>query len=971
MRIILKIIGLLILGLTTLQLQAQDRTIEGKVTDESDIAMPGVNVLVKGTNVGTATDEGGRYEIKVDGDVTLIFSMIGFKEVEVATREYDSNVINITMEEETIGLDEVTVVGYSEIETEHVASSVAKVDMEKIETQTITKMEEAFSGTIPGVVMRKTNNMPGDLPGSIRIRGKSTLQNADPLVLVDGVEQSLHDLDPDNIEDITVLKDAASAAMYGSRGANGVIVITTKRGVADEFKVDLRASMAFDDPIKLPDFVNSANYMKLRNEARNMQGQSPSFTQDEIALAENGKYQDVNWLDQVMTQRAYSQNLSASISGGGGVGTFNLMLGFKNSQGLNRQGQELFTARFNTDINVADRFVLLADFYARRLNVTHLHVGGGNSIFGEAWKMNPTQAVYYDSTDRANHYMLHNNDMNPVASMNEGGISSNLHDRITLNLRPRYNINENLSLRGNVSYLVNKSASKYERDTYKFFDAEGKPVKIWSNAVGSSQGTSVSQLTSRALLNFEKGLRKDKDKIYVTAGAEAMIHNFTDYREYSKASFFGKLNYSFDDRYLIEATVRTDGSSKFAPGHRWGFFPSGALAWNLHNERFMSGLTDPGILNEMKIRLSYGLVGNENIAPYLWEEDVNNWGWTERVPNPEFSWESQTQANLGVDLKILNNRLSFTGDLYRKHSYDLIFSSFPIPPLTGSSNLESSVNIGEVENKGWELSASWQDNIGDFSYSIGGMIFDNRNKVLKAGYTKSDTLIFKGTSERIWYRGITMDNYYGYESDGYFQDEQEVENTEAKLPNTKPGDIRYVDQNGDGVINSQDRVNLGDPTSHYNYAINLDLSYKRWDFSMMGQGVGQRTGRLGGLVGYPVLMDGGSNSYGTPRQYYMNNRWTPDTPNSRFPRVWTGSTPNDELSDVWLSDASYFRISLIEVGYSLPKIGNALKNVRFYLNVQDPFVFTNWEGFDPEKDGSNGRYPRMRSFSLGIKATLQ
>src|SRR5699024_6939698 len=472
---------------------------------------------------------------------------------------------------------------------------------------------------------------------------------------------------------------------------------------------------------------------------------------------------------------------------------------------------------------------------------THLHVGGGNSIFGEAWKMNPTQAVYYDSTDRANHYMLHNNDMNPVASMNEGGISSNLHDRITLNLRPRYNINENLSLRGNVSYLVNKSASKYERDTYKFFDAEGKPVKIWSNAVGSSQGTSVSQLTSRALLNFEKGLRKDKDKIYVTAGAEAMIHNFTDYREYSKASFFGKLNYSFDDRYLIEATVRTDGSSKFAPGHRWGFFPSGALAWNLHNERFMSGLTDPGILNEMKIRLSYGLVGNENIAPYLWEEDVNNWGWTERVPNPEFSWESQTQANLGVDLKILNNRLSFTGDLYRKHSYDLIFSSFPIPPLTGSSNLESSVNIGEVENKGWELSASWQDNIGDFSYSIGGMIFDNRNKVLKAGYTKSDTLIFKGTSERIWYRGITLDNYYGYESDGYFQDEQEVENTEAKLPNTKPGDIRYVDQNGDGVINSQDRVNLGDPTSHYNYAINLDLSYKRWDFSMMGQGVGQRT----------------------------------------------------------------------------------------------------------------------------------
>src|SRR5699024_475555 len=215
MRIILKIIGLLILGLNTVQLQAQDRTIEGKVTDESDIAMSGDNVLVKGTNVGTATDEGGRYEIKVDGDVTLIFSMIGFKEVEVATREYDSNVINITMEEETIGLDEVTVVGYSEIETEHVASSVAKVDMEKIETQTITKMEEAFSGTIPGVVIRRVHNIPGELVGSSRIRRKSTRQNAEHVVLVDGVEQSLNDLDPDNMEDITVLKDASPAAMYG------------------------------------------------------------------------------------------------------------------------------------------------------------------------------------------------------------------------------------------------------------------------------------------------------------------------------------------------------------------------------------------------------------------------------------------------------------------------------------------------------------------------------------------------------------------------------------------------------------------------------------------------------------------------------------------------------------------------------------------------------------------------------------
>ncbi|HLR24737.1 MAG TPA: hypothetical protein VK112_02635, partial [Fodinibius sp.] len=426
----------------------------------------------------------------------------------------------------------------------------------------------------------------------------------------------------------------------------------------------------------------------------------------------------------------------------------------------------------------------------------------------------------------------------------------------------------------------------------------------------------------------------------------------------------------FDDRYLIEGTVRADGSSKFAPGNRWGLFPSGALAWNVHNEAFMSGLVDQGILNRLKIRLSYGLIGNENIDPYLWQEDVNNWGWTMRVPNPEFTWEKQKQGNIGVDLTILNDRLNITADAYRKHSYDLIFSSYPVPPLTGSHSLESSVNIGQVENEGWEVSAQWNDNIGDLSYSIGGMLFNNQNKVLKAGYMKSDTLIFKGNSERIWYRGITMDNYYGYETDGYFQSQKEVENTEAKLPNTLPGDIRYVDQNNDGLINSEDRVNLGNPNPHYSYAVNIDLRYRRWDFSLMGQGVGKRLGRLDDMIGYPVLMDGSTNSYGKPRQYYMDNRWTPDTPNSRFPRVWTGSTTNDELSDVWLSDASYFRIRSIELGYSIPNIGHSIKNVRFYVNVQDPFTFTNWEGLDPEKDGTNGRYPRMTSYSFGIKASI-
>jgi TonB-linked SusC/RagA family outer membrane protein len=518
--------------------------------------------------------------------------------------------------------------------------------------------------------------------------------------------------------------------------------------------------------------------------------------------------------------------------------------------------------------------------------------------------------------------------------------------------------------------MINKSANKYKRLTYKFFDGDGKPVNIWSNSVGASQGVSQSQVTARALINYEKELREGKDKIYLLGGVEIMNNTYTDYREFSKSSFFAKLNYSYDNRYLIEATARGDGSSKFAPNNRWGFFPSGAFAWNIHNESFMSGLVSSGMINNLKFRASYGLIGNENVDPYLWQEVVNTWGWTMRVPNPNFSWEKQRQSNFGLDLTTFKNKLNFTAEYYHKFSYDLIYSNFPVPPLTGSYYLTSSVNIGEVENKGWEFSANYSDKVGEVDYSVGGILFDNQNRVLKAGYNRSDTLIFKDNQDKIWYEGIAIDNYFGYQSDGLFQTWEEVDATDAKLPNTYPGDIKYTDRNGDGVINDEDKVNLGDPFPHMNYSINFNLRFRRWDFNFLGQGVGKRLGRLNGQEGYPVLMDGVNNNLGAPREYYMNNRWTPDNPNSRFPRVWTGTSPNAVLSDVWLSNAAFFRVKMLQLGYTIPKIGRNIKSVRIYFNAQDAITITKWEGLEPERDGGNGNYPRMATFSLGVKATI-
>lgn len=250
------------------------------------------------------------------------------------------------------------------------------------------------------------------------------------------------------------------------------------------------------------------------------------------------------------------------------------------------------------------------------------------------------------------------------------------------------------------------------------------------------------------------------------------------------------------------------------------------------------------------------------------------------------------------------------------------------------------------------------------------MLFDNKNKVLKAGYGATDSLIFKGNSDKIWYKGIALDNFYGFQSNGYFQTQDEIDQTSAKMPNTLPGDIRYVDQNNDGVINDLDRVNLGDPFPHMNFSVSLDLKYKNWDFMMLGQGVGKRKGRLTGMEGYPVLVDGASNALGAPRQEYADNRWTADNPNSRFPRIWSGNSANTYLSDVWLSDASFFRIKVLQLGYTFPKVGKSIKNVRVFFNAQDAITFTKWEGLEPERDGGNGSYPRMAIYSFGVRATI-
>ncbi|MDD4659751.1 MAG: TonB-dependent receptor, partial [Massilibacteroides sp.] len=950
-----------------LKSQQQKRTIKGFVKDEKGEPIPYAYVLVKGSSVGTSTMEDGSYEIAIPEDVVLIYTYIGYTSMEIPTK--GRTAIDVILKEDNIGLDEVVVTGYNTVERRHIASAIESVNMSSVETRPLFKLQEAFGGTVPGVVLNRSTSIPGG-SSSINIRGVGTLQSSTPLVIVDGVEQSMADLDPTQIQSMTVLKDAASTSMYGSRGANGVVVIETKRGETSDFKVNVNAWSAVNLSIEKPDFVNGDEYIMLVNEARTAQGQE--------LLSESREGDDVNWLDAVTPKTAYAYNATANITGGGGVGRFSLMLGYNKEEGeTGLEGSNKFSARFNTNINLAEKIIIMADFYAHRLNVDRGYDGDADTPYEQAWQMNPTQQIYWDDDiiqEKYKHYRLYN-DINPVAYINAGGWKKNIYDRITINLRPRYYILPELYIAGDLSYMIEKSANKYERMTYKFFDGDKIPSTVWNHSVDASQGVSESQLTARGTINYESALRGDKDKLYAVAGSEVMSNVFTNYTEYTKASFFGKVTYSFDNRYILEGTLRGDGNSKFAPKKRWGIFPSVSAGWNLQNESFMSDIVKSKVLNTFKIRASWGRIGNENVDPYLWQEVVNTWGWTMRVPNPNFSWEKQQQFNVGIDYGFFNNRLTGSFDVYDKYSTDLIWSNFSVPPLTGSYYLVTSVNIGEVSNKGWESSVKWSDKVGDFRYSLGLIFFDNKNTIEKVGYT-DDAIINSNLpyDNQIWRKGDPLNNFYGYQSQGYFQSEEEIATSATISGKTYVGDVKYVDRNNDGSINDEDKIILGDASPRYNYSISVDLGYKNWDFAVLGTGVGKRDGAILGLEGQPVIVDGSTNALGTPRRQYLEGRWTSDNPNSRFPRMWSGISSNSaQLSDVWMSDASYFRIRSLQIGYTFDKkiFSKSLSNLRIYANAENFLTITNWEGLEPERiRGGNGVYPMMATYSLGIQATF-
>lgn len=1005
----LLLLAILIAGNSNIKAQQ----ISGVVTDEStNETLPGVNVLVKGTLIGTATNLSGEYSFTAPSlSDTLVFSFIGYETVEVPIDGRQN--IDISLIPEALIGNDVIVVGYGTQRRRDITGSIASVSSDDIETYSTTDPAELIRGRVTGVQV-KQNGEPGAAP-SIQIRGVGTFGNNQPLYVIDGVPigTSVRDFNPNDIESIQVLKDASAAAIYGSRAANGVVLVTTKQGRRNTpLQIDYSTYFGVDlIPETIP-VVGREDYQMLSNEGQINGGQALAPGNDPNSAV---FIDDINtdWQD-VGLKNGQRTNHNLTLSGGGDYSTYSVSLDYLNSEGTlvgHGPDYERYSARVNSTLDKG-LFEFGQSFYytfteelALNYNTTEL-TGGRPPMIVDLVTAIPTLGLYDES--------------------NVGGCAgteSDVHVAIILNVPCT-----NELLEGKVN--VNRTfASAYAKAN--IIDEEGQSLEYKLNV--SYDRTNVSRFNwvpefemgffftnSTARLDdgediFYTGLVEntltygktfdDKHDLTLLAGhtyqvGGGIFRNITGAgfaqpyfqvvnaaattsasgfeNKYAFDSYFGRVNYNYDDRYLLTGTFRRDGVSRFAPGNRYGNFPSVSVGWNLHNETFFSL---PEQINRLKLRASYGQLGNSSIGEYQYIGTINtaipyNWNGSRnlgalqtQIANTDIQWETKTTSNIGIDATFLQNRFDFTAEYYVSNTTDILVG-VPIPLSVGANNTPTT-NAGELENRGLELSLTYRKMTGDFTFDLTGNFSTLSNEVVALG--GDDEPIFGVAT--ITEVGGEIGRHYGYKYDGIFQTQQEIDDHAFQNIGTRPGDIRFRDLNDDGVINDLDRTYLGSSIPSYSFGMNFSGRYKNFDFTVFASGLGgyKIHGRM-----YRMLM--------LPSDYLnyhedMLDRWTPTNTDTDIPRRVAGD-PNNNGRDSdrpgWLQDGLHLRINTIAVGYTLPvearNFLGGLRDARVYARAQNVYTFQKYKGFNPdftsgvfEPAFDNGSYPVPRSFMVGLE----
>lgn len=991
-----------------LHAQQQAKTVTGTVTDVSGEPIIGANIRIKGTTTGTITDIDGNFSIKAEPQSVIEVSYIGYLTQETVINNQKS--IRFLLKEDTKTLDEVVVIGYGVQKKADLTGSVANINTEKLNTQSNANIGQALQGKIAGVDIVSQGGAPGS-GTRIMVRGIGTLNNASPLYIVDGMYMnSIDHINPNDIASIDVLKDASSAAIYGSRAANGVIIVTTKEGSNTEGKpiIDLSVNLGISTASKFLDMLDAKGWAEVTTIARQAIGKPALDMATDLANKPDNDWQDI------MFRPALMQNYNLSVKGGGKYSTYYTGLGYFNQDGIvkgtNYQRYNIQSKNdYKRGIFSAGTNLIISFSHDKPL---HQELRGG--MIGTILQSVPTLEKY-DDTREGGYGGTYGDVVNiphPLAI-----IDDNIMDRYNENVKIFANLYAQIELFKGLKYKLNLTPDfSFER------------YKNYLNKYDFGLATnSITQLTERQrrrrnilvenLLTFDRTF--GEHKISALAGYTYQDSRFRHIQAYGEGlpqgleeidaattnrsnegnswrsvltSILGRVFYSYQNKYLFTATIRRDGSSKFGKNNRYGYFPSFSLGWNVAEEKFMENVH---WLDQLKLRGGYGVLGNQEIDNYQYSSTITtginypdgNGGllqgaFPKNFANPDIKWEETAMTNVGIDFMAFNNRLSLTADYYVKNTKDILLT-VPIPISSGGAN-DPIRNAGKIRNNGFEFNLGWMDQPNpDISYGINLIGSFNKNKVIAMG-SESGSIKGGSTNQNITTSetkaGYPIGGYWLISTAGYFNSQEEVDayakDGKKIQPAAEPGDIKFVDANNDGVINDDDRVFQGSPFPDFTFALNGNMRYKNFDLSIGLQGV------LGNKIynaTRQTLEDvtKSSNFLASCLDY-----WTPENKNASHPRLtWDDPNRNTRAeSDRYLENGSYLRLRSVQLGYTFPQtwFKGAIQHARVYINAENLFTITSYSGYSPDVNADNANYrgfdnfiyPTNRTFMLGLNVTF-
>jgi TonB-linked SusC/RagA family outer membrane protein len=986
------------------QLWAQS-SVSGKVTDiGTGKALSGTTVSVVGGAETAVTNDSGYYSIRVASlQSQLRFTYVGYTVSDISIG--GQSTLDVTLSPLNSSLEEVVVVGYGSQKKVTLTGAVSTIDSKKLENRPVASVAEALQGQVPGLTVVRTSAQPGNQSIDFRIRGTSTFSNNPVLTIVDGVPSAIDRINPADIESISVLKDAASAAIYGSRATGGVILITTKTGKKGKPRVSLNSTVSNQEPTKFPEKLSALDHALLSNEARANDGGAPKFTDAQIERLRSPDYKQVDW-DDFFLGNAFQSDHNLSISGGGENNDYYVSFGYFKQDGVViNTGFERFNIQLNQNVRINDKLKLgLKLGYIPSITTQPTGDQLGSMLTAVAALPNTD-----DQLKTADGRWLGRLDggSNAIAVASEdGGQTIIKGTRLSGNISLEYNVIPRLKLTANYGMVRNQSRLRDYRKILTLYQqanpevvqskTEFNSLRVgyasdiqhnanllanYSQEIGDHSFSVLAGVTAEWFEQMNDGITTRDfltDEIY-TISAGTTNPTFWGINgtasDWSLASVVSRASYSYLDKYLLEGSIRYDGSSRFLHDRRWGLFPSVSAGWVISREDFMSNISP---VNFLKLRGSWGQVGNQNVGFYPFANTLaqstyyfnglpNRGVQTGGAPNPNLTWETKSAFNVGIEGRFLRNKLEVNFDIFKERTSDILLA-LPLPTTFGQN--EPVQNAGTVENRGWELEIAHRNRIGDFTYGISFQVSNVKNEVINMGGVSP---IISGNV--ITEEGYSINEWYGLRAMGIFQTADEVAKAPRQNVLTSAGDLRYENNGGDpNVINADDRVRLGLSTPQYPYGVRINAGFRGFDLTAFGQGVMKQNVWSNGWTAQNFDRE---NS--TLRTYHLD-RWTPQTPNGYFPKTRMGSGAaddgiNDKFSSFWLENAAYFRFKNIELGYTIP--ASVLKrikiqSIRVFVSAENAITITKYMGYDPETPiGVDSRlverrYPLAKLYNAGL-----